>query len=315
MGTDRAPALVAAFVNAADAVGRGGGSPLDAAALADPRQLDAALRGASERARTAWPELVCDDPWFCAALGRRWEPGRDPIAYAGGVHAGDLLLVLACVRGDAAALKLLDERYLRKLADELGRTASLGAFSAEAHQQLRVHLLVAPEPGREPRIAGYRGTGALMAWLRLSLTRLALDLRAVSAREVELDEELVRVPSRELDPEIAVLRQTYRDELARAMTEALAALPSEDRAMLRMHFLDGLSASEVGALFDVSGRTIQRRIADTRRAVVARTRELLSERLGGEDTPGLLETLMRLVASELDLSVRRILSADVAGEP
>ena len=90
--------------------------------------------------------------------------------------------------------------------------------------------------------------------------------------------------------------QHYRGIVSQAMRESFQALPSEERAILRMHFLDGLSAAEVGSLFQVSGRTIQRRIADTRKQIMQSVRKRVGHEVGLD--PSQLETLQRILGTD-----------------
>lgn len=262
------------------------------------------------RASREWVDFQLPMETFSQALGERWPESDDIATWLERVFAPDLYLALGCLAGNTSAINLLEARYFSRLAQELKRAGSLGMYVGEAHQQLRIKMLVPDAAGQLPRLSSYRGTGPLMVWLRLALTRLALNLREASVRHVDLDDELIQAPARDSDPELGFLRRTYAAELTKAMTDAFAALPTEERAILRMHFLDGLSAADVGSLFDVSGRTIQRRIVETRRAIVARTRAILSERLGSDPLGArLLETLMRLVDNDLEVSLRRVLQS------
>jgi RNA polymerase sigma-70 factor (ECF subfamily) len=270
----------------------------------DEAALDAALARAAASARATWAGVVWSDEAFAEALGRLWDGAGDPIAWLDRVRAADVFLSRACVARDAAALAALERGLLAPLGRELAASPALGAFASEAVQGLWVRLLVA-EGGAEPRLATYRGEGALVAWLRLALTRVAINLREARHRDTPFDDE--RAPAAS-DPELDLLRRTYADELAAAMKGALAAASPEDRGLLRMHFLDGLSATEIGGLFQVSGRTIQRRIAQARAQIVERTRAALRARFGGNVS--LLETLFRLVGDDLQVSLRAVLQGD-----
>lgn len=288
--------LVAAFV--------AGGGPVPA----DRAALQAALETAFARARARFATVTLGAVDLAQALGKRAPQGAedDVIAWLGGTSIEDVYLACACVRGDATALSVLDREFLERLRAELARTPTLGQFADEAHQQLRVRLLVPGPDGTEPRLAGYKGHGPLQAWLRLTLTRLALNFLESDARQSQLKDELAHAPADSNDPELAFLRRKYRAELTAAMKEAFEALDKEERAILRMHFLDGLSAHDIGRMFKVSGRTIQRRIVETRRSIVERTRKVLRAQLG--INPSQLATLMRLVDGELNLSLHRILA-------
>jgi RNA polymerase sigma-70 factor, ECF subfamily len=91
----------------------------------------------------------------------------------------------------------------------------------------------------------------------------------------------------------------------RADATALASLPSRDAAILRLHFLDGMSARAIGAVYRAHARTVQKWLALAHKQILATTRELLKERLklDGDD----LESLIELVRSQLAVSLSRVL--------
>ncbi len=276
-------------------------------ALSDERGTGEFLLALWDQARGVWPHCQPKAPAFARALAERATGQADPVMALSTLHAADLFLALACVEGHPVALQCLEQHFLSRLGGELGRKGGLAVYADEAQQMLRVRLLVG-QSGEPPRLVGYRGTGPLSAWLRLTLTRLALNLHNAAARDTSLDDDLFTASESSPDPELSYLRQHYQSVVSQAMQESLEALPGEERAILRMHFLDGLSAAEVGSLFQVSGRTIQRRIAETRKQIVDNVRKRVGQKVGLN--PSQLETLMRLVQSDWNLSVQRILGTD-----
>jgi RNA polymerase sigma-70 factor, ECF subfamily len=259
-----------------------------------------------QAAKTSWPEFSVDGATFARALAARLNNTQSPTVALQQMFAHELYLVAACERGDRIALGLLEEKYLDPIENQLRASASLGPHMDEARQALRVRLLVS-DGLRPARISGYRGEGPLIAWLRLSMTRLALNLLNESKRQISLDgDNIAETAGVAADPEIAILVARHRDDLAAAISQAFAELDVDLRTMMRMHFLDAVGVSDIGSLFKVSGRTVQRRIQDARHAVIRRTRNLLFERCGMATRD--LETLMRHLQSDLHISLRRVLS-------
>ena len=85
----------------------------------------------------------------------------------------------------------------------------------------------------------------------------------------------------------------------------LAALPADERTVLRMHYLDGLNIDRIGVVFNVHRATVARWIARTRDALLAETKRRLGERL--RVTGRELASLMGLVQSQLDVSIGKVL--------
>jgi RNA polymerase sigma-70 factor (ECF subfamily) len=92
---------------------------------------------------------------------------------------------------------------------------------------------------------------------------------------------------------------------SRAFRDAIAALRKEERTLLRYHYLDGLGIDPLSLVLGVHRVTAARRLNKARSSVVQGTRALLTERLrvGSRD----LESILRLIESQLDISVRHAL--------
>lgn len=269
-------------------------------------ELEARLHDMIAAGRAAWPALVISDEDFVAYAAERIVAGADVPHAIAKLHASDLYLACGCTRGDEAALAAFERHFMVRLAAHLRRAEALSAFTDEVRQAVRVRLLVS-EDGLVPRIASYRGQGPLAVWLRLTATRLAINLRKSDAREPDPDDgvDVERLRADDGDPELEFLKSHYREELRAAVEGALASLPTNDGNILRLHFFERLSAEAMGAMFGVSARTVHRWITDIRGRIVAETRRLLNERFSISQTQ--MDSLVGLVGSQLEISVRRIL--------
>ena len=78
-----------------------------------------------------------------------------------------------------------------------------------------------------------------------------------------------------------------------------------DRALLRFKFVDGLTLDDLAVLYGTHRATVARRVAALREDLVKATRAQLGGplRVRRQD----LESLVRLVRSDLDLSLSRLL--------
>jgi RNA polymerase sigma-70 factor (ECF subfamily) len=97
------------------------------------------------------------------------------------------------------------------------------------------------------------------------------------------------------------LKTRYRGEFKAALEHALVNLASEQRNLLRLHFVDGLRLEDLARLFHVDRSTVVRRIAAAREAIVDEAKRLLQERLDIDAAE--FESLIGLVRSRLDLSL------------
>jgi RNA polymerase sigma-70 factor, ECF subfamily len=245
------------------------------------------------RGRAAWPELDLPD-----------EVARAHFAGKPSDHAEDLYLACACALGHPAALAAFEERHLAQVKVFLGRMKPAPSLVDEVKQALRVRLLVAP-PGEVPRIAEYAGRGTLTSWVRVAAIRLAIDLLKQSGATAPGGEDELLDQIGGGDPELEAIKERYREQVNAALRDAFAALSAEQRNLLRLSYRDGRSIDEIGALLGAHRSTAARGIAEARDAILAGAQRLLGERL--RLTPSELESLVRLLRSQLHLSVSRLL--------
>jgi RNA polymerase sigma-70 factor (ECF subfamily) len=252
-------------------------------------------------ARAAWPEIAFDEAAFVAFLAAR--PAGPAGLRASG--AADLLLAFACAEGDAAALRIVEREYLARPAALL--PARYRHDAPEILQALRARVLV-PSEGRPARIAGYSGRGSLRGWLRVAATRIAADLARSREREVSLDEDGVLADRAGGDLEIDDLKRRYRDEFRAAFSAAILDLDARARTILRQHYVDGLTMEGIGSIHRVHRMTVLRWMHAAREALARETRRELRVRLRVD--PRELDSILRLIDSHLDVSIRTFLGPD-----
>jgi RNA polymerase sigma-70 factor (ECF subfamily) len=268
-------------------------------------RLDEELRRVVALAHAAWPGLRLPPATFLPYVAARLPPGRDPAASLGELHAGDLYLACACAAGREDALALFETHFLSEVASYLGREAATSDVAAEVRQLLRQRLFVAEGPA-PPKIASYSGRGPLGGWLRMTAIRVARNLRRTEKghRPIDGDGALqLRAPGR--DPELAYLTRRYSREFRAAFQKVLAELGPDERTILRLYFLDGLTVRALGELYHVNASTVSRRIAQAREKIRAETRRLLAGQLAVG--PAELDSVLRLVDTQLELSLPRLL--------
>jgi RNA polymerase sigma-70 factor (ECF subfamily) len=246
-------------------------------------------------------------------IDSRWEEGRaasgyqiSSEAFAAFVaerpdalpdHVGDLALACACLAKDSAAVADFEQRFLTRVGVYVGSLARTVELD-EVRQQLAIKLLV------DGRLASYSGHGSLDGWVRVAASRIAIELTR-GKRESDEPEQIADGFSRELDGELAELRDRYRSEFSSALCDALATLDDGHRALLRLHYLDGVTTAALSSLYLTSRRSIVRRIAEARGTLFERTIELATTRLGLPHDRYL--TLLEIVRSQLDVSIARLL--------
>ena len=138
--------------------------------------------------------------------------------------------------------------------------------------------------------------------------RAALKLIRKDGRETSSDDALLEARAPEDDPELAYMKAAYRAAFKTAFQEALESLEGRERTLLKQQIVDGLGIDELGALYDVHRATAARWVAAAREKLLLRTRRMfmLRARISSDEC----ESIMRMVRSQLDVSLHRRLAAD-----
>lgn len=266
--------------------------------------LEDVIAAQHRTAAAAWPTFALALDRYRAHLAQRVadRAGEDAEHVVRTMPAADLYLAAACSDGDPAALAAFRDVHVPALRQALGKLALADATIDEAVQRVLVMVFVG-EGGR-PQITGYAGRGTLRSWVRTIGVRTGRRLAGIDHDAAPGDDELAGLPAAVADPELELLRARYRDEVKRAFAAAFAELAERERNVLRQYHIDGLTIDQLAALYQVNRATTARWVAAARQALVARTREALVGQFG--IAPAEVDSIIRLVRSQLDVSVREI---------
>lgn len=211
------------------------------------------------------------------------------------VLADDVFVVCAALTGDSRAQAAVEKRLL--VAAQKTGAPHVG----ELVQRCWIRLFV-PDAG-PPRVLRYVGAGSLDGLFRVTATRLALnavrDTRANDTLESALEPESLDAP---LDTQLATaeLKQVFKDGLAAAVGD----LQDDERLVLRLHLVDGLSIDRLSKVLGVHRATAARRLERARNRVASHIHRTMTLQLGDK---GVRDSLLRGMRSQLDLSLSRIL--------
>lgn len=255
-----------------------------------------------DRAAAAYPDLTMDGPSFVGYVACRLpRESTLPDALAE-VRAEDLFLASRCASVDPKALAAFDAMYVPDVRRIVSRFSGAGDPD-DFRQELWKKLFVADESSK-PRILEYSGRGDLRNWIRVLAVRAGIDAHRVEPPSSEPIEERARdLATPALGPDAELLKQTSTSAFRAAFEEASGELSPADRNLLRFHYVDDLSIDQIGALYGIHRATAARRIAKARSKLATRLRRALRRRT----TAGETDSLVRLVGSRPELSLRRIL--------
>src|SRR5688572_25593386 len=269
--------------------------------------MDALWRSGFERGGQGWPSVKLGYERFCARLTQLGH-SADTLPE----HVEAVYVCAASAHGDDAACRAIEERYFGSLRSAIARVDGRKDFIDEVLQLLRVHLF----SGEVPKIQTYTGRGPLERWLRTVAMRMAFRQKKARARlrssEAEAP-ELAATPtfaSRRGDGSEEPFKAVYAHAFERALEEAFRTLTSRERAVLRLHFAEGMNIDEIGRVYAVHRATVARWIAGYREGLAKSVRARLETKFG-QLTRDEFDSLFSLVYEQLDLSVTALLRNSV----
>lgn len=294
--------LVRSFLGALE-----GGARTNYAAVSD---LEPRLARMLQEARDSWPDIAVAPERFVTWVAQRLPAERAPLDALAAVRTADLYLACACADHDQAALAVFDRRYLGEVDGALARMRLSRAAMEEVKQLVRQKLFVAAEGAG--KIIDYSGRGDLRRWVRSIAIRTSLNQMRKGKREILVgDDRVLAGVSGADDPEIAYMKERYRNEFREAFQRAIATLSDRQQVLLRYSFIDGLNIDQIGAIYRVHRVTAYRWIEKARERLVAETLRLMKSELQVEK--GEFDSIMRMIRSQLHLSLHRYLGRDDGG--
>jgi RNA polymerase sigma-70 factor, ECF subfamily len=257
----------------------------------------------------AFPAVAIDGPRLAARVVESLQGDLRGPQTLDSLHFNDLCIAVACTTHDTRALAYVTASVLPEACSSLARFRSQGVVEADVLSAVRERLLLA-RPDEQPGIASYGGLGPLLGWLRVIVTRTALNQRRSRKSEESREEEIVReLLGDDASPELTLLRADAALHFKEAFAEAVRCLPEDERDALRMHLYEGLSIDDLARIFGVHRATAARWLTRAREGLYAVTRERLVARLGCSDSE--VDSMVRLMMSRVDLSLTRVLGKKV----
>ncbi len=218
--------------------------------------------------------------------------------------AADLYLAAACVEQMPAAVAEFLSLFGERMPKYLGRLARNADMVNEVRQIIATRCLVSG-PDRPSALTSYSGAGSLEGWVRATAVREALALNKSSDRHVSPADSVLEAQVPWVDQEISLFRKIYREPVSKAFASACRQLPAEHRALLRLHFAQGVTTAQLATMYNLSRATVVRRLTDAREALVALVKSELKSTLGVTEEDFL--SVVKLVNSQLDLRLSMVL--------
>jgi len=251
-------------------------------------------------AAAEWPEFSVPADALFRYIGERATLGSSlPLR-------SDMYLACACASGDAIAIRAVSDRWFADIRRSILKAGVADDRADDLMQRLSDEWFL-PAAGRRPKICEYSGRGDLRGWFRISATRAALKIHRKDKQEgLVNDDALFEARAAADDPELSYLKAHYREAFKIAFQEALDGLAAKDRLLLKQHTVDGLSIDELARVHGAHRATCARWLNAAREELLRNARSRFVDR--ARISEGECESVLRLVRSQLDLSIKRRLS-------
>jgi RNA polymerase sigma-70 factor (ECF subfamily) len=286
-------------------------------AAADTAALDRLLVQHVKTCQAQWPTVQLPAEVFVRHLAERLpdaspESPLEPLLEK--LVLGDLYLACGCLQGSRTAIELFERTYLAKLPEYLRSPNQSDAMVEDICQQVRMKLLLAT-PESAPKLGNYKGWGSLMAWVRVTATRMAIKQQGSDKLTLPDDPDKLfeTMPSSDVDGDLALIKRRYQSEFRQATLAAFSALSDDERHLLRLYFVDRLSSYKIAPLFRVDQATISRRLKSIRERVYEETRKHLQAQLSL--SPQEFKSFMVLINSQLNVTISQLLGTEEDGAP
>lgn len=241
---------------------------------------------------------------FTAARAETWNGNPD--------RAADLYLACACVEGLPTGIAEFLARFADRIPLFLGRLARDPHLVSDVRQNVVIRCLIGD--GANPTaLASYSATGSLEGWLRATAVREALALQRSAERATQEVEAVLESRSAWMDREISLIKDMYREPVSRAFAAACAELGAEDRALLRLHYVEGVTTASLAKMYGISRATLIRRLASSREMLVTLVKSALKRGAGVADRD--FDSLLHLVKSQINLRLSVVLQESAQPNP
>jgi RNA polymerase sigma-70 factor, ECF subfamily len=240
----------------------------------EPPELEQALEHIVREAGERWTQPST----LLRHLGRAIPNAASVPGLATSFSAEDFAIAVAALEGNAAAQAYIAKEHLSEVHHWIARLDSSPAFADDVRQEL-ASMLFAPADEQGSKLLGYSGRGPLGGFLRTIAYRTAQNMRR-KKRELPEIPNLEAPATARSTPEGALGRADHARAFTEQLRSAIVALSHDERELLRMHYLEGMSLEAVAAARGISRATAARRLADARHSVLSLVRSAHAQQAG-----------------------------------
>lgn len=180
------------------------------------------------------------------------------------LHTGDLYLAMACAQASETAWRRFVSLYQQPAREAARRIMPSRLLADELADSAMGHVFLPDATGR-CRIASFDGRSSLGFWLAVVVKRLALKERQRSRNRLEqLSDHLEIVDNQSVTRmEARIRRKRYRRLIHQSLPQLSGRLSARELLIVRLHYLEGLKASEIARLLGVHRSSVTRQLERT----------------------------------------------------
>lgn len=182
-------------------------------------------------------------------------------------------MVRAVVAGDGAAYRGLVERY----QDRVHAVAYGMLHNREEAQDVTQETFVRVYE----RLGSYDGEASFRSWLLRIAMNLALDVIRRRKRLVvggQRDVLVEKGGALSVEDPLDIEQEAYKKQVRRRLLQAVQELPEDQRQVILLRDLEGLTYAEIGTILEISESKVMARLYYARRKLVSELGEPLPEK-------------------------------------
>jgi RNA polymerase sigma-70 factor, ECF subfamily len=267
----------------------------------DADRLGQQLAALYARGHEAHPRVVVSEQTFGRYLARCIKGGN--AASLSDVAAEDLYLACACAERVRGATAAFDRRFRPVIRRAVSRVLDTPDERQEAEQLAWQHLLVGVG-SVAPRIGQYLGQVPLEKWVSVASMRIAISFGRAESADRRLRHKTI-AEAAGVDPDAVAMKGELREAFETAVTEALGRLKPRERLVLKLFLVSGMTLDAIGKSLGVTRQAVAKTLSRARESVVGEVEESVRKSL--KISKADLSSILRYVASQLDVSISRVL--------
>jgi RNA polymerase sigma-70 factor (ECF subfamily) len=226
----------------------------------------------------------------------------------------DLCLSTACDSGDPHAWRIFHERFQPLIERAAKAAAGSLAEGIEIASTLLSDLFLPATLSNEKsssKISQYHGLGSLEGWLKVLISRMAIDRVRSQRRQTSLED----LPQDPIQPDSyqSVLRMVQSAETRQAVRlfrlsiqEVLSTLSTREKLLLKFYFFEKITLKQIGEIVKVHESTVSRLIDRLKMRIRKEVERTLCQK--HQVRPNELLDLIETGLSNADLDFNRLLT-------